>query len=211
MPYIKLDRKIVDWEWYQNSNTCRVFLHLLLKANYADKRFEGIVVHRGELVTSYASLAEELELSVRNVRTAITHLKSTGEVTSRIYPKFSVISITNYAMYQDAPTSEVTSNRQATDKQPTTTKEGKNIKKERNNIFAPPTVDEVREYCSGRHNGIDAERFIDYYTSVDWKVGNKKMKDWRAAVRTWERRNNASGQHTGGTQNRTTEWNIVYD
>jgi hypothetical protein len=55
--------------------------------------------------------------------------------------------------------------------------------------FVPPTVDEVRAYCRERQNGVDAERFIDYYTSNGWLVGRNRMKDWKAAVRTWERNN----------------------
>lgn len=53
--------------------------------------------------------------------------------------------------------------------------------------FTPPTVDEVKAYCRERQNNVDAERFIDYYTSNGWKVGKNPMKDWKAAVRTWER------------------------
>lgn len=55
------------------------------------------------------------------------------------------------------------------------------------NRFSPPSVEEVRSYCEERKNSVDAERFIDYYTSNGWKVGKNAMKDWRAAVRTWER------------------------
>ena len=54
--------------------------------------------------------------------------------------------------------------------------------------FAPPTLDEVRAYCEERHNGIDPETFIDFYASKDWMVGKNKMKDWKACVRTWEKR-----------------------
>lgn len=54
--------------------------------------------------------------------------------------------------------------------------------------FAPPTVDEVSAYCQERGNKIDAQRFIDFYASKGWKVGNQPMKDWRACVRTWEQR-----------------------
>lgn len=53
--------------------------------------------------------------------------------------------------------------------------------------FVPPTVDEVRAYCEERGNNIDAESFVDYYTSTGWLVGKKPMKDWKASVRTWER------------------------
>ena len=55
--------------------------------------------------------------------------------------------------------------------------------------FKPPTVEEVRSYCEERKNGIDPEAFCDFYTSKGWKVGKDSMKDWKAAVRTWERRN----------------------
>lgn len=53
--------------------------------------------------------------------------------------------------------------------------------------FTPPTLPEVQAYCSERNNGIDAQRFIDYYTANGWRVGKNPMKDWKAAVRTWER------------------------
>ena len=49
-------------------------------------------------------------------------------------------------------------------------------------------MEEVLEYCSERNNNIDAESFINFYESKDWKIGKNKMKDWKAAVRTWEKR-----------------------
>lgn len=56
--------------------------------------------------------------------------------------------------------------------------------------FIKPTLDEVRAYCLERQNNVDPESFIDFYESKGWKVGNQSMKDWKAAVRTWERRDN---------------------
>ena len=55
-----------------------------------------------------------------------------------------------------------------------------------NNQFAPPTVDDVRQYITERESNVDAQRFVDFYASKGWMVGRNKMKDWRAAVRTWE-------------------------
>ena len=54
--------------------------------------------------------------------------------------------------------------------------------------FTPPTPDEVAAYCRERGNAVDAERFCDFYASKGWRIGNQPMKDWRAAVRTWEKR-----------------------
>lgn len=64
-----------------------------------------------------------------------------------------------------------------------------------NNRFVPPTIDEVKAYCIERNNNVDAEKWFDYYTANGWMVGKNKMKDWKAAVRTWEKNN------FGGTQN----------
>ena len=61
--------------------------------------------------------------------------------------------------------------------------------------FVPPTVDEVRAYCKERGNGVDPQRFVDYYSSNGWMVGKSKMKDWKAAVRTWEQRDSKWGQN----------------
>lgn len=59
----------------------------------------------------------------------------------------------------------------------------------KNKRFTPPSREEVQAYCLERNNNVDVERFIDYYTSNGWMVGKNKMKDWKAAVRTWERNN----------------------
>lgn len=63
--------------------------------------------------------------------------------------------------------------------------------RKRGTRFAPPTVDDVRDYCTERGNGVDPQRFVDFYQSKGWKVGNNTMKDWKAAVRTWEQRDAA--------------------
>lgn len=64
--------------------------------------------------------------------------------------------------------------------------------------FTPPTVDEVAAYCRERGNAVDAQRFVDFYASKGWKVGSSGMKDWRAAVRNWERQDNTKN---GGGKN----------
>lgn len=56
--------------------------------------------------------------------------------------------------------------------------------------FTPPTADEVRAYCDERRNNVDADRFVDFYAAKGWKIGSNPMKDWKAAVRTWEQRDN---------------------
>lgn len=98
--YIKLDRKILNWEWYRNLNTCKLFFHFLLKANWKDGKFDGKDIKKGSFVSSVSKLSEETGLTQREVRTAIGHLKSTGEITSKSYRRFTVFTVNNYCLYQ---------------------------------------------------------------------------------------------------------------
>lgn len=75
--------------------------------------------------------------------------------------------------------------------------------------FTRPSVEEVRAYCSERGNSVNAEAFVDFYESKGWKVGNSPMKDWRASVRTWEKRDGRGARKTttaGGTTLGVGEW-----
>ena len=117
MDYVKISRKILEWEWYKDVNTKVVFFHILLKANWKNGRFQGMEIPRGSFATSYQSLAEETGLTVMNVRTAIKHLKLTQEITVSQHSKFSVITVKNYDAYQTAnnvANNQLTGNQQAT-------------------------------------------------------------------------------------------------
>jgi hypothetical protein len=67
--------------------------------------------------------------------------------------------------------------------------------------FVPPTVEEVKAYCLERGNCVDPQRFVDYYSSNGWMVGKNKMKDWKAAVRTWEQREKPQAQGKAKSSN----------
>lgn len=136
--YILLLRKLLDWEWYSDVNTARVFIHMLLRANWKDGNFQGQKIERGSYVSSIAKLALETNLSEREVRTAIKHLKSTGEVTSKSTNKYTVFTVNNYNLYQPSDRQndkQVTNSRQADDKQVTTIEKGNKGIKEKNNKY----------------------------------------------------------------------------
>ena len=94
-----------------------------------------------------------------------------------------------YDKQKALPDSNVSSNVSLTQSNATDKELDKEIEKEsdkKNKRFAAPTVEEVRAYCEERGNSVDAQRFVDYYGANGWKVGKNPMKDWKAAVRTWE-------------------------
>ena len=204
--FILLYRQITDWEWYQNPNTFRVFLHILLKANFTEGRFEGRDIKRGQLVTSLDHLSKETRLTVKEVRTALNHLIGTGELASESCNRYRVITVVKYDEYQSEGKQngkQMASKGQAKGKQEAskgqqynndkkgTMEQGNN---DNNNItplkrFTPPTVDDVRAYLDERGVWlIDPERFVDYYAVRNWELSKgRKMKDWKAAVRLWEK------------------------
>lgn len=100
--YIKLHRSILGWEWWSDANTTRVFLWLLLNAQWEDSRFRGYDVPRGSLVTSYNSISQNLDISVKSARVAIEHLKRTGEVAIKRHSHFSIVTIVNWDKFQGA-------------------------------------------------------------------------------------------------------------
>ena len=100
--FVKLYRSFLDWEWYEDGPTKILFLHLLLKANYQDKRQQGVLVKRGQYMTSIRKLAAETGLSVRHTRTALSRLEATHEVTQQTSPQSSIITVKNYDRFQEA-------------------------------------------------------------------------------------------------------------
>ena len=144
--FIKLDRNITKWRWYQDGNTVRVFLHLLINANITPHGFENITVERGQVVSSYEKIGGTLNMSIQEVRTAVSHLKSTGTLTTRTYRRFQVFTIVNYDYYQSiqAPTS--TPYQQAANTLSTPYQQQyNNIKNNKNekNIYAPSSKENL--------------------------------------------------------------------
>ena len=125
--WVKLHRQFLEWEWFDEPNTFRLFIYCLLRANHQDKSYRGDTIKRGTFVTSLDDLSKDTKISVRSVRTSLKRLESTGELTSVRTPKGTVIQVVNYNDYQEV-TNETTNERQASDKQVTT---NKNVKKEK--------------------------------------------------------------------------------
>lgn len=177
--YLKLYRSITMWEWYKDTNTKIVFLHLLLKANWEPSRYKGYEVPKGGLVIGLKSLSKELGLSIQSVRTSLEHLKSTNEITIKSTNKFSVVTIVNWEKYQgcdDEVTNKVTHNltndQQTTNKQLTTEEEYKNIRtKEIKNISYEKIIDLYHKNCPSLPK-------VTKITDARKKLINARLKDY---------------------------------
>lgn len=120
--FILLHRDILNWRWFKNANTFRVFIYLLLQANYEPHDFETMTIGRGQLVTSYPKISDVLGITEAQARTAVKHLKATGEITVKQTPKFSVVTVNNYDLYQSFNSqndSQITGEKQSSNSQMT--------------------------------------------------------------------------------------------
>ena len=98
--YLKLYRKFVGWEWYQDVSTKVLFLHCLLRANWKPGSWHGVPYEAGQFITSLPKLSEETGLSIKQVRTALKHLKGSGEVADKGQANFRIITVKNWDRYQ---------------------------------------------------------------------------------------------------------------
>lgn len=98
--FVKIHRKILKWEWWDDYATRNVFLYLLLKANYEDGEWKKIPVKRGQFITSREKIARECGLKVQPARRALNNLQNSQQITIKSTSKYSLIEINNYDLYQ---------------------------------------------------------------------------------------------------------------
>ena len=205
------DRAIFDNPIWKNPAKFRLFFYIYGNAIFAKDGISiaGIHLARGQLLKSYRTLADDLEYLENHSlkKYSISHIKKLVDeliVEKRLEVEVSqlgtVFTVLNYEQYQGFERF-TKDNREQSENTERTLKErsennNNNVKKDKKdkNVesiysasqFKPPTIEEIKEYCIERNNNIDANKFHDFYSSKGWLVGKNKMKDWQAAVRTWE-------------------------
>lgn len=149
--YIKLNRKIKNWEWYTDVNTAHFFIYCILTANWKDDSFHGIEVKRGQFIRTLENIGRETGLSIQNIRTAIKHLISTQELTQNQHGKYRIFTVVKYEQYQLCNTisnNELTRNQHESNTKVTQSKEVKKIRSKEvknNNPPLPPLREMVEE------------------------------------------------------------------
>jgi hypothetical protein len=141
--WLRLHRQILEWEWYSCMKTTRVFLHLLLTASWRNARWQGVEIPRGSVFASPETLATATGLTRQQVRTVITRLKSTNEITTKSTNRGTLITLCNFEAYNPSDSESnqqlnqqlnhtITSDQPAINQRLTTSEEGNKVKKERN-------------------------------------------------------------------------------
>ncbi len=123
--WIKLHRSLLTWEWYDDANTLRLFLHCCLRANFEDGQWRGIEITRGQYLTSVKTLSAEIKLSESKIRLSLKKLISTNEITIKTTSQNSMITVCNYDTYNSRELENNKQNNKQPDK-PTTNKQQTN-------------------------------------------------------------------------------------
>lgn len=132
--WIKIHRSLLEWEWYDDANVFRLFMHSLIIANHKDKKYRGRVISKGSFLTSRELLSMQTGLSEQQIRTALKKLKSTNELTIKTTSQGTEIQVVNYNKYQTS-TNEATNEQPTNNQQVTTNKNIKNINNNKGEFF----------------------------------------------------------------------------
>jgi hypothetical protein len=186
--WIKIHRCLLENPIYncEPFDRTHAWIDLLLLANHKEgyfyKRGIRVDVKEGQVGYDIDSLGKRWKWSRGKVERFLNSLENDKNIVRQKNNVTTLISIVKYKEYQ----ANDNANEHQTIKQTNTNKNVKNEKNERS-IFIEPTFNEILEYCTQRKNGVDVNKFLNFYSSKGWMVGKNKMIDWKACVRTWEK------------------------
>lgn len=193
--FVKLSKMMLDWQWYSDPVVSRLYIHILLKANFQHRRWQGFDIDVGEYVTSVDKLHVELSLSIQTVRTALNKLQRTGYIYLKSTNRFTLIKLMDTDVFNvefftnNKPnTVKTTNQQQITNKQVTTTnneKKEKNFKEEVELFQA-----ELDEY-KNIYSKDTLVPFYTYWTEENRQTGRPKFLDekyWniKARLSSWK-------------------------
>ena len=202
--FIVLSRCFDDYKYWQSPIAISLWVKILLKANWKDGWFMGVKIPRGSFATSIKNLSEEIGVSHNTITKWLKIFEKEKQISLKSTNKFTVISVVNYALFQDFEIDTGKQSGKQTGKQtgkqsgdnrtikPFNKETKKQIKdKDIVHRFTRPTLQELHEYSQSiSYDAFDAQYFLDYYNANGWKVGRNSMKDWQATVRNWKIRDN---------------------
>lgn len=172
--FILLHRKLLNWQWYKDSNTLHLFIDLLLDANYEDSKVGFEVIKRGQVLTSLNRMHENTGLSVKQIRTSLSKLEKSGEIGKQTTNRYTIITINKYNDYQEQG-KQMTNKGQTKGNIKKEINKNKKNKKEINNIYTlvqefeylwsiypkkQGKTDAEKKYCKYRKEGITYEEVL---------------------------------------------------
>lgn len=167
--WIKLHKKITEWEWFDDANMVHVWIHLLLWANWKETKWHGVTIPRGSLVITLSDLAKRLKMSVRQIRTCLQRLEEGKQIDKQTTNKFTIVNICNYDRYQLREEDE----RQANDKQTTNKRQTSSCNAAEFSELQAPKKERIYIYSNANtaacaredESEIDYPGFVTYFNA----------------------------------------------
>lgn len=189
--FIQLHRKILEWEWYDDLPTCKLFLHILLKSNFKENKWRWKTINPWEFYTSLEHLSLETWLTRQQVRTAIEKLKKTWEITHEATSEYTILRLNNWESYNTQDNKRTTNEQQTNNKRITTTNNDNTDNNENNDNNTEIVATQPNEYQESIQYLKEwkfetpeyAEKYKEewikfcYYWSEKWKTG-KIRAEW---------------------------------
>lgn len=192
MGYVKLNRNLLRWEWFDNDIALLVLVRLTLKAAWRDTQYQGVTLQRGQVITTLQEIAEENHITKQQARTTLERLESTHKITRVGTKKFSIITLLDYDCSFENNTQNNTQitheqhTEQHTNNTPTLLKEKeKNIEKGR------------------REEGACASIPLPDRKSLVWQYGERAVKQYELKYQSWQQR---KGVYGGISYTKIAEW-----
>lgn len=179
--FIKLSKNILEWQWYSDSNVCRLYIHILLKANYKQNNWQGIEIKVGEFITSVEKLHIETGISIQSVRTALNKLNDTRYISLKPTNRYTVIKLNNSEVFMlelnfnNKPTAKLKTNEQQSNHHQTTTTNKE--KKEKNNIEKKEIFQAELEIHKNNLSSEVLISFFNYWTEEDKQTMRLRFED----------------------------------
>lgn len=200
--FIVIHRQLLEWKYYYSETAVRLWLHILLKANWKDGYFLGVLIPRGSLATSIRNLAKETGLSESTVKRWLKRFEDDRQIERKVNREvnqpFTIIKVANYATFQDIPEDRVnrgmnqsvtqSMNRSVNHNRTIDNKNNKETIRERveresqlSSPSLPPTLREISDFVGKEKLNVDPSRFWHYYN--EW--GKPFPADWQTRCRRW--------------------------
>ena len=180
--------------WINNPDYVALWVYCLLRANHKEKEAfldsRTKLIKTGSFVTSRLQIRKDTGIQESKVERILECFETEQQIEQQTFTKYRIISILNWDKYQNGEhqnEQQMNNKRTTSEQQVNTNKNDKNDKNVKNKYFVPPTFEEVLAYCQERGNDVNPEKWLSYYQSNGWKVGKNPMKNWQAAIRTWEK------------------------
>lgn len=192
--WIKLHRKLEEWEWYQDSQMVHLFIHLLINASGKDRRWQGVEIKVGQMIAGRKKLSAITGISEQSIRTCLKRLEDSGEIKRTVLTKrFTIVTICNYTDYQDRNTeiNQASTKRQPSDNQAVTKHQPQCKKGRKGEREKTTTVAEAEKIKKLKPDYFSLDQWRELYVHRTKKKASQTERAYKLMLREFDKAHDA--------------------